>query len=211
MTNINDTYLKDVGKRIRKLRKDKKLTQAQLSNALLEQHHITIDKRSISRYETGEGLPETENLIYLADFLETPIDYILYGKKTCDENSFTWYENFKRLNRLIYTMKIGMLRDEKNTSEIYLKLFDDESKEWFGRIERFIDNRKNMFSHKGIEKNITVEDLDALFEDFRKDRTQLCPIEEKSRRSSLVTQHLATIATKEENGEIVITTRIQKH
>lgn len=209
MTNISESFLKNIGKRLRELRKNKKLTQVQLSTMLLEQYHITIDERSISRYETGKGLPETDNLIYLADFFETSTDYILYGKKTVDEDSLTWYDNFKRLNRLMYTMQIGLLRSKDNASDVYLQLFDVEAKEWFGRMWRFIDSRNNML-RRGVEKDADIEDLDALFEDFKEDRTQLCPIEEKRRRAFLTAQAIATAVAKEDNDEIVITTRIPK-
>ena len=74
-------------------------------------------------------------------------------------------------------MQIKMLRDKENTSDLYLKLLDDEAKEWFGRMERFIENKRLMLNRKGIERAIDIKDLDALFEDFQKDRTQLCPIE----------------------------------
>lgn len=210
MTNINENFLNDVGKRLKDLRKNKKLTQVQLSNELLEQYNITIDARSISRYETGSGLPETDNLIYLSDFFETSTEYILYGKKTIDEDSFTWYDNFKRLNRLLYTMQIKMLRSKENRAEVYLQLLDDEAKEWFGRIERFIDNKQLMFSHKGLEKDIDIDDLDALIEEFKADHTQLCSIEERVRRSYLSVKPFATATAKEENGEIVIITKISK-
>ena len=210
MTNINENFLKAVGKRIRELRKSKKLTQVQLSDILLERYNVNIGDRSISRYETGVGLPETENLIYLADFFEISTEYILYGKKTVDEDSFTWYENFKRLNRLMYTLQIRMLRDERNISDVYLQLLDDEAKEWFGRMERFIDNKRLMFDRKGIEKITDVRDLDALFEDFKKDHTQLCPIEEKVRRSFVSAQPLSTTRVKDENGKIIVTTEFSK-
>ena len=55
-----------------------------------------------------------------------------------------------------------------------------------------------------------VRELDALFEDFAKDHTQLCPIEERRRRAFLTALPLATSSVKEENGELVITTKIHK-
>ena len=210
MTNINETFLKQVGKRLQELRKSTKLTQVQLSNLLLEQYNITIDDRSISRYETGRGLPETDNLIYLADLFNTTLDYIIYGKETSDDNSFTWYDNFKRLNRLIYTMQIKPCRSNTNASDVYLQLLDDEAKEWFGRIERYIENRKNMFIHKGLEKEIAVKDLDSLFEEFKKDRTQLLPIEEKIRRSIVSAKPIVTTRVQEENEEITIVSKIHR-
>ena len=36
-----------------------------------------IDQALLSKYETGEKLPTTDNLIVLADFFNTNIDYIL--------------------------------------------------------------------------------------------------------------------------------------
>ena len=122
MTNIDENFLKQVGKRLRELRKSKKLTQVRLSNMLLEQYNINIEDRSISRYETGKGLPETDNLIHLAEFFNVTTDYILYGKELSDDNSFAWYDNFKRLNRLMYTMQIKPLRDKDRPTDVYLQL-----------------------------------------------------------------------------------------
>ena len=60
-----------MGKNLRKLRKEKGLTQISL------QMQTGIDQALISKYETGEKLPTTDNLIVLADFFHTNIDYIL--------------------------------------------------------------------------------------------------------------------------------------
>ena len=58
-------------KNLRKLRKEKGLTQIGL------QMQTGIDQALLSKYETGEKLPTTDNLIVLADFFNTNIDYIL--------------------------------------------------------------------------------------------------------------------------------------
>ena len=60
-----------MGKNLRKLRKEKGLTQIGL------QMQTGIDQALLSKYETGEKLPTTDNLIMLADFFNTNIDYIL--------------------------------------------------------------------------------------------------------------------------------------
>ncbi len=60
-----------MGKNLRKLRKEKGLTQIGL------QMQTGIDQALLSKYETGEKLPTTDNLIVLADFFNTNIDYIL--------------------------------------------------------------------------------------------------------------------------------------
>ena len=59
-----------MGKNLRKLRKEKGLTQIGL------QMQTGIDQALLSKYETGEKLPTTDNLIVLADFFTTNIDYI---------------------------------------------------------------------------------------------------------------------------------------
>ena len=151
-----------------------------------------------------------DNLICLAELYNTTLDYIVYGKDTSDDNSFTWYDNFKRLNRLMFTMQIKLLRDKDRPTDVYLQFLDNEAKEWFGRMERFIENRRLMFNNKGLEKSIDIKDLDELIEDFQTDRIQLCPIEERYRRTFLTIQPFATSIFKEENGELVITTKIHK-
>ena len=56
---------------LRKLRKEKKLTQVAL------QMHTGIEQALLSKFENGERIPPTESLIILADFYNVSIDYIL--------------------------------------------------------------------------------------------------------------------------------------
>ncbi len=56
---------------IRKLRKERKLTQIAL------QMQTGIEQALLSKYETGERIPPTETLIVLADFFGVSIDYLL--------------------------------------------------------------------------------------------------------------------------------------
>lgn len=56
---------------LRKLRKDRKLTQIGL------QMQTGIEQALLSKFETGERVPPTETLILLADFYGVSIDYIL--------------------------------------------------------------------------------------------------------------------------------------
>ena len=58
-------------KRIRDLREDKDITQAQLANIL------GMSQTGYSKYENGENDIPTQILIKLADFYGTTIDYIL--------------------------------------------------------------------------------------------------------------------------------------
>ena len=56
---------------LRKLRKERKLTQVTL------QMRTGIEQALLSKYESGERIPPTETLVILADFYNVSIDYIL--------------------------------------------------------------------------------------------------------------------------------------
>jgi transcriptional regulator with XRE-family HTH domain len=210
MIVVNDEFKTGVGKRLRKLREDQELTINEVVERLSNNYFLDVDEKSIRRYEKGEFLPKIDNLICLAELYDTTLDYIVYGKETSDDNSFTWYDNFKRLNRLLYTMQVQMLRDGEKVSDVYLKLLDGEAKEWFGRIERFIESKRLIATRNERDEITGVMELDALFEDFAKDHTQLLPIEERMRRAFLAALPLATSSVKEENGETIVTTKIKK-
>lgn len=61
----------DMQNNLRKLRKDRGLTQIGL------QMKTGIDQALISKFESGERIPPTDALLILADFYGVSIDYIL--------------------------------------------------------------------------------------------------------------------------------------
>lgn len=65
----------EVGKRIKKLIEDKKLTQKEVADKL------DITEATLSRYINGQRKPTGDTLIQLSSLLETTTDYILKGKK----------------------------------------------------------------------------------------------------------------------------------
>lgn len=65
---------KKVGKTISNLRKNSGLTQMQLAEKLY------VSDKAISRWETGEGLPEILNLVELSKIFNVPMEYILKGE-----------------------------------------------------------------------------------------------------------------------------------
>lgn len=60
-----------MGKNLKKLRKERGLTQISM------QMHTGIEQALISKYESGDRVPPTDTLILLADFFGTNIDYLL--------------------------------------------------------------------------------------------------------------------------------------
>lgn len=69
---------KDTGKLIRKLRTEKGLTQAQLSEKLM------VSDKTVSKWERGLGSPDVSILPAICDLFDLPLENLLSGK--VDEN-----------------------------------------------------------------------------------------------------------------------------
>lgn len=105
--------MKKISTRLKELRADKKITQS----ALAEKINVTQD--SISLWETGRRIPDSEYLIKLADFFGCSIDYLCgreddFGiiKKTAEVPALSREETelltyFKKLNNLQQQKVIG--------------------------------------------------------------------------------------------------------
>ena len=63
------------GEFLKRLRKDKGLTQEQLAE------HFYVSSRTVSRWETGSNMPAVEMLIELADFYDVDIREIIDGER----------------------------------------------------------------------------------------------------------------------------------
>lgn len=68
--------LNTTGKRLRVLRQDRGMTQAELSQRLTASG-ATPSNASLSQYETGRAVPPAPALVALADALDTTIDYLM--------------------------------------------------------------------------------------------------------------------------------------
>lgn len=66
---------KDIGLRIKTLRRQKKMTQIQLAEKM-----CYASERQVQRIENGESLCPTDRLAELAIILNTSTDYLLFGR-----------------------------------------------------------------------------------------------------------------------------------
>lgn len=66
---------KKIGMFLKKLRKEKELTQAQLAE------NFNVSDRTISRWETGNNMPDLSMLVELADFYDVDIREIINGER----------------------------------------------------------------------------------------------------------------------------------
>ncbi|WP_228113002.1 helix-turn-helix domain-containing protein [Streptococcus mitis] len=81
---LNNTALKE-------LRKEKKLTQTELASKL------DISQKSYSNWESGKAEPTLDNIIKLANILDTTTDFLL-GRTNIDfGNDSKVYEEYKEL------------------------------------------------------------------------------------------------------------------
>ena len=65
-----------IGERIAQLRKEAGLSQLQLAE-LME-----VSRQAVSKWETGQMIPDTQKLIHLAEVLDTDVEYLATGRKT---------------------------------------------------------------------------------------------------------------------------------
>ena len=65
-----------VGDRIAKLRKEQNISQGNLANA------VGVSRQAVSKWENGLSLPDSGNLILLAEVLCTDVEYLTTGRVT---------------------------------------------------------------------------------------------------------------------------------
>lgn len=65
-----------VGDRISKLRKEQNISQGNLANA------VGVSRQAVSKWENGLSLPDSGNLILLAEVLCTDVEYLTTGRIT---------------------------------------------------------------------------------------------------------------------------------
>ena len=82
----------NVGKFIAECRKSKKLTQEQLAEK------IGVSRKSISRWENGNSLPDYSILDILCNELDISINELYYGKKIGKDD----YKNISEANLKLY-------------------------------------------------------------------------------------------------------------
>lgn len=94
------------------LRKQKGLTQMELAERL------NVSRQAISRWEAGAAIPSTDNLKFLGDIYEVPVDYFLndeiedISKKNKELDETTSHEQEKKgvfLNRRMVCILLAVI------------------------------------------------------------------------------------------------------
>lgn len=100
-----------IGKFISQLRKNKKMTQAELAEKM------GVTDRSISKWETGRGLPDASIMIPLCELLGINVNELLSGEKIdmkdynkkAEENLIELKEISEKNNKRLLTVEVVML------------------------------------------------------------------------------------------------------
>ncbi len=92
-----------IAKQLIELRTKKGISQEQLANEL------GVSRQAISKWETGIGHPDTDNLIKLVSYYDSSADYILFGKKddAAKESIFSDMNFVKAL--VFFGMLVGII------------------------------------------------------------------------------------------------------
>lgn len=80
--------MSDFGERLKALRKEKHLTQAQLTDILRNKYSLKTDRVMISKWETGFQTPHIDTLKSVAGALNVSVDYLLTGAESSPEENF---------------------------------------------------------------------------------------------------------------------------
>jgi transcriptional regulator with XRE-family HTH domain len=69
-----------LGQKIQQLRKENGLSQEELASKL------TISRQAISKWELGESMPDTENIVQLSKLFGVSTDYLLINEYESDKD-----------------------------------------------------------------------------------------------------------------------------
>lgn len=142
--------------RIRKLRKEKKLTLKEASEEL-KKNNINISADALSKYERGDREPKLEAWQKLADFFNVPVPYLQGVSSIKSLEQVSTMENFAK--------SVEPIKKKDVKASIYE--MRELSKAWqlatFTRINKAILNHQNMeLSGDEVEKyRKVVADFDA--------------------------------------------------
>ncbi len=134
--------MNEIGKYIKKLRKIKNLTQQQLANTL------NVSFQAVSKWETGETLPDTNILLDLCYELDTTVDTLLNGGIVNNRRRFIKVENI--VNGFAHIS--------------YLKECFGENSIFYRGLVEGISNKMNFDFDKTLSSNIEVLYTEAVIQ-----------------------------------------------
>ncbi|MGC9640929.1 UNVERIFIED_CONTAM: XRE family transcriptional regulator [Acinetobacter pittii] len=126
-----------IGIRIKKLRKDKKLTQKELAKI------AGVSDAAVTLWEKDVNIPKLESLKIIATALDTTIDYIMYGKSDTSD-TVKDYRPITRMLPVLTYIQCGLMTNVRSISpheiEQWLPAPPDTGKNSFYLIAQGVSN-----------------------------------------------------------------------
>ncbi|EIK86201.1 helix-turn-helix domain-containing protein [Gardnerella vaginalis] len=133
-----------LGEKIKKARLEAGLTQEELSELLM------VSRAAVAKWETNRGLPDIENLKFIASALSVSVDYLL------DENNSVDFSITKKpinLNKYGFDGRLSGFKKSKIKEQIVLDEYTDSEinmltvvKTYNSSSEKMVDNFVGWFS-----------------------------------------------------------------
>lgn len=82
----------NTGEKIMQLRKDRKLSQEDLAEI------VNVSRQAVSKWETGDAMPDTDKIVALADYFSVTTDWLLRGVAPQPDASCQQRDNLQRLS-----------------------------------------------------------------------------------------------------------------
>jgi transcriptional regulator with XRE-family HTH domain len=185
--------METISERLKKLRKEKGITQLQLADLL----HLT--DKAISKWESGEGNPDISSLPKLAEIFNVSVDYLLTGKQpeenrilkdgmllnmTDEERIITILKNddwdsfvkfgYDKLDPLVRIPSQTIQNKNKLNALILDEIYKIEAKHIFSKLVELVINRKNSYR----DRESRAIPLATLFNHHLDNFVKMCAITE---------------------------------
>lgn len=105
---------KQIGSFLKELRKEKKLTQEQLAEAL------NVSGRTVSRWETGNNMPDISLLVEISELFDVSIPEIINGERKSENMNEEVKEVAQSMSDYALAEKEGIIKEIRNLSLIGL-------------------------------------------------------------------------------------------
>lgn len=148
--------MKTLGDRILEIRKEKRLTQSELSKA------SGVSRVSISQWEQGINQPRGESLIALAKYLECEPDWLLHGNR---KNSTKSLPKSNSVNELLLSYQPHL------TSFVKLDFYEIEVSGGYGSLVIKEEEKSNtiVFSQEFLNTELCVKESNIFLMKVRGD------------------------------------------
>lgn len=147
--------IEKVGKRLRALREERKITQEDLGK-ILGTSHVTI-----GRYENGERIPKLDILIELANYFDVSLDYLLFRS---DKKEVTSSKDKSNNLNLISDKNLSIVEDFNKLNEEGKKEAEKRVKELTSMPFYRADETVTIAAHSN--KPIDEEEMSKIHKDL---------------------------------------------